>query len=422
MIVPVIALAPTYINLTGFSLINCDAFAFEGLLFQFYRIAFGIIAMFWILALLIRKYHVSESNFKKQIVLMGIGIESFLFLFFTVTFLAAYLTKTGVLPDSRLEYYGLFGIVIFIIYISILIVRFRAFNIKLIATQALIWGLAILIASQFFFIKEKTNFILNGIGFLAAIILGQNLIKSVKKEIEQKEQLATLLKQRASLVHLITHKVKGSFARTKAIFSEMLVGTFGEISPEAKKMAEKGLSFDNNGIQTVNLVLNVDNMQSGLVKYDMKNTNFKDLVEEVASEKKNPAEEKGLGLEVEIIDDNYNMTGDPFWLKEAINNLIDNSIRYTKEGKIMVGLTKHDNKILFSVKDTGVGINEEDKKHLFMEGGRGAKSVEINVDSTGYGLFTVKLIVDAHKGKVWGESEGPNKGSQFYIELPISEK
>jgi hypothetical protein len=350
---------------------------------------------------------------------MGAGVELFLFSFFGMEFLAAYFARLGILPDSGLEMYGLFGMVIFMIYIGFLVVRFGVFNIKLLATQALIWGLAALIGSQFFFIKNPTNYTLNGIGFVAAIVLGQYLVKSVKKEIEQRKQLAMLLKQRESMVHLITHKVKGSFTRIKFLFAGMLDGTFGEISSEIKKRAEQGLEFDDNGIQTVDLVLNVANIQNGLIKYDMKTLDFKNLVEEVITEKKIPAESKGLSIETETGDGSYNVTGDAFWLKEVVNNLLENSIRYTKEGKIMVSLKKHDNKILFSVKDNGVGINEEDKKHLFTEGGRGAKSVQINVDSTGYGLFTVKLIVDAHAGRVWAESEGENKGSQFYVELPI---
>ena len=111
--------------------------------------------------------------------------------------------------------------------------------------------------------------------------------------------------------------------------------------------------------------------------------------------------------------------GDSIWLKEAINNLIDNSIKYTKEGKITVELEKKNSNILFSIKDTGMGITEEDKQHLFTEGGRGKDSVKVNVDSTGYGLFTVKLIVEAHKGTVSAQSEGPGKGSTFFVELPV---
>ncbi|MFZ2072787.1 MAG: ATP-binding protein [Minisyncoccia bacterium] len=424
LLAPVLILASTNFNISGFNITNCDAFDFEWLPFKVYGTALGVLAMIWILVLLVRKYRVSASDFRKQIVLMGIGIELFLFSFFGMEFLATYLTKIGILSDSQLELYGLFGMVIFMIYISILTVRFKTFNVKLIATQALVWGLMFLVGSQFFFIKETTNFILTGITFVGVIIFGQLLIKSVKIEIKQKERLEILLKQRESLTHLVTHKVKGSFTRSKYIFAEMVEGTFGKLSKELQEMAEKGLNSDNEGIATVDLVLNAANLQTGTVKYEMKPVDFKEIVSHFVDELKDRALSKGLKFETDIKDGDYNISGDSFWLKEVVHNLIDNSIRYTKEGSVKVGLEKkitstqgERNKILFYVKDTGVGINDEDKKNLFTEGGRGKNSVSVNVDSTGYGLFTVKLIVDAHKGRIWAESEGDNKGTTFFVEL-----
>lgn len=427
LLTPIIFFTPTSFNISGLDITECDAFKFEQLPFEFYYTLLGVLAMIWILVLLIRRYHTSTPDFRKQIILMGVGIELFIFSFFTMVFLASYLTGIGLLPDSGLELYGMFGMVIFVIYITILTVEFKTFNIKLLATQALIWGLVALIGSQFFFIKIPINFVLNGVGFLAAIILGQFLVKSVKKEIQQREQLAKLnislqesIKQRESLVHLVTHKVKGSFTRTKYLFAGMLDGTFGEISPEIRKRAEQGLEFDNGGIETTDVVLKASNLSSGTVRYDMQLVDLKDIVQKIIEEKKIPAEKKGLKMESDIKDEKdgvYHILGDANWIKEAINNLVENSIRYTREGKITVGLEKKNDKILFSVKDTGMGITEEDKKGLFTEGGRGKDSIRANVDSTGYGLYSVKLIVEAHKGRVWMESEGLNKGSAFYIEL-----
>lgn len=230
--------------------------------------------------------------------------------------------------------------------------------------------------------------------------------------------LQDLIKQRESLVHLVTHKVKGSFTRSKYIFAGILDGTFGETTPEIKKYAEQGLESDNMGIETVDLVLSVANMQKGIVKYDMQEMDLKDLVIKTILEKKVSAEAKNLQIETDIKEESYKILGDAFWLKEAINNLIENSIKYTKKGTLAVGLEKTADKILISVKDTGIGITEEDKKILFTEGGRGKDSVHVNVDSTGYGLYSVKLIIEAHKGKVWAESEGIDKGSTFFIELP----
>lgn len=417
LIFPAIFLAPTYLNLSGFDLTNCDAFSFEWFPFRIYYSSFGLLAIVWILILLIRRYKVASSDFKKQIILMGAGIELFLLSFFLTEFLASYLTRIGVFSDSRVEMYGLFGIVIFLIFISVLVVRFRAFNAKLIATQALVYGLAILIGSQFFFIKTDINFILNGIGFVAAIVLGQLLVKSVKKEMKQKEQLQVLLQQRESLTHLVTHKVKGSFTRSKYIFAEILDGTFGAVTPELKEMAKKGLDSDNQGISTVDLVLNAANLQTGTVKYDMKQIDMKELVQKVSDEMTEAINSKGIKYELKIEDGVYNTLGDEFWIKEVVHNLIDNSLKYTPKGEIVARLFRNADKIIFSVKDTGVGITEEDKKNLFKEGGRGKDSVKVNVDSTGYGLYTVKLIVDAHKGKIKAESEGKDKGSTFTVEL-----
>jgi signal transduction histidine kinase len=105
-------------------------------------------------------------------------------------------------------------------------------------------------------------------------------------------------------------------------------------------------------------------------------------------------------------------------MQNAFKNLIDNSIKYTPSGSVDVTLTKTGTTIRFEIKDTGVGITPEDMKNLFTEGGHGKESAKVNVESTGFGLFIVKNIIEAHKGKVWAESEGAGKGSKFIVELP----
>jgi signal transduction histidine kinase len=57
---------------------------------------------------------------------------------------------------------------------------------------------------------------------------------------------------------------------------------------------------------------------------------------------------------------------------------------------------------------------------LFTEGGHGTDSRKVNVDSTGYGLFIAKSVVDAHHGRIWAESDGAGKGSRFVVELPAA--
>jgi len=425
---PVVILLPFKYNLIGVDVGFCNAI--EGFIAQYFTYIVEVIFILSIIFLTtLESRKAYNADRKKEIIILGVGIILFLIAFSSGNIIGSF-TENWTLAQA-----GLIGMPIFIGFLAYLIVRFHTFNIKTFATQVLMLAIWILVLGILFIRQIENVRVITGLTLILVTIAGYLLIKSVKKEIRQKEKLAKLnielessIKQRESLVHLITHKVKGSFTRTKYIFAGMLDGTFGDISPEVKKVATQGLEFDNGGIQTVDLVLNVANLQNGLIKYDMKMIDFKNIVLETIADKKIGAEAKGLKLEMEIKpaslaggNSAYNLTGDVFWLKEVVNNLISNSITYTKEGKIIVGLEKRNDKILFFVKDTGIGITEEDKKHLFTEGGRGKDSIKINVDSTGYGLFTVKTVVKEHKGRVWAESDGAGKGSTFFIELPATQ-
>ena len=312
----------------------------------------------------------------------------------------------------------------FIILTSYDIVKNKIFNVKIIGTEIFMVLLLLLTLFQFIQAPNLSTIFLRGGIFLSLLGVGVLLIRSVMKEVEQREQLQTLnielenlVKQRESLMHLITHKVKGSFTHSKYIFAGILDGTFGEVNEEIKKRSNQGLEANDAGIKTVDLVLNTTNLQKGTVKYEMVKFDFRDLVAKIIGEKKIQIEQKQLTLENHLENGAFNTLGDTFWLKEAVNNLIENSVKYTPKGKITIKLENKNDKILLSVQDTGVGITEEDKKNLFTEGGRGKDSVKVNVDSTGYGLYSVKLIVEAHSGKVWAESAGAGKGSTFYLEL-----
>ena len=147
---------------------------------------------------------------------------------------------------------------------------------------------------------------------------------------------------------------------------------------------------------------------------------MKVVVQEVYEKQKENAKKKGLSVNLRIEEGDYHTTGDIIQLGESVRNLIDNSINYTLAGSVDVELSQTDKSVLVKIKDTGVGIAPEDRERLFKSGGRGANSLKVNVNSTGYGLVFVKNVVEAHGGKVGVESEGKDKGSTFYMELPKS--
>ncbi|PJA32652.1 MAG: hypothetical protein CO185_02035, partial [Candidatus Zambryskibacteria bacterium CG_4_9_14_3_um_filter_42_15] len=252
-------------------------------------------------------------------------------------------------------------------------------------------------------------------------ILGFLLIRSVKHEVFLREQLQVANEGQANLIHIINHQIKGYLSKARNIFSELLTDNgYGPIPEPAKPMLDEGFKSLTEGVDFVKDFLDAANIEKGSYTYNMEPLDFKALVLETAEKQKALAEEKGLSFDVNVSEGDYNYHGDKAQLGQAVRNLIDNSIRYTPKGTINIQLTTNNKKILFMVKDTGVGISNELKPKLFTKGGRDKDSLKVNVNSTGFGLAFVKGVVDAHKGRVWAESAGPNLGSTFYMELPLN--
>ena len=113
----------------------------------------------------------------------------------------------------------------------------------------------------------------------------------------------------------------------------------------------------------------------------------------------------------------YYVKVDPDRLREVITNLFDNAVKYTEKGKITIGLTGNEEVAQLFIKDTGVGIPEEDVPHMFQKFYRVDNSATRTIGGTGLGLFISRKIIEMYKGRVWVESE-LGKGSTFYINLP----
>ena len=103
----------------------------------------------------------------------------------------------------------------------------------------------------------------------------------------------------------------------------------------------------------------------------------------------------------------------------AIQNLVDNASKYTPQGgKIIISLKHEDQKLIFSISDTGVGIPAEQHGRIFSKFFRADNVIRMQTDGSGLGLFISKAIIENHKGSIWFEStEG--KGTTFYFSLPV---
>lgn len=412
-LIPTIILGSTKLNLLGYNLSNCDRNAYEGILASYGYVLEILYALLIVIIAIIAYRRVTDKISKRKIVLVTVGITLFLLSFSLGNILEVFT------ENWYIGQYGLFGAPIFMAFLTFMIVRFKAFDIKLIGSQALVWVLIILISSEFFFVESNINRILIGITLILSAIVGLIIIRSVKKEIAQREELAVANENQQLLIRFITHQVKGFFTKSKMIFASIIEGDMGDVSEPLKSIVKEGLESDNKAVEMVQEVLKASSLRSGQMTYNLEDVDVGVFVKEIAEGFREVAVQKGLNYEVNVPDHNIKIKLDKLQMTQVYKNLIDNSIKYTTTGYVKVDLKIKPDTVLFSIHDSGVGLSDGDKAKLFREGGRGEESLKLNVNSTGYGLFIVKKIVEGHNGKIWAASAGRGHGSQFYVELKL---
>jgi len=145
------------------------------------------------------------------------------------------------------------------------------------------------------------------------------------------------------------------------------------------------------------------------------------MLSEVVETQRQAAERRGLELRLSPPKEKPpKVEMDREKIHQSIFNLIDNAIKYTEKGLIEVSAVpvEHGKAVQISVRDTGVGMNSEDKEKLFQKFSR-ASGADINPSGLGIGLYLAYRMVKDHGGKIWAESAGKGKGSTFFVQLPV---
>ena len=391
-----------------------------GPLFQFYTFYFLLYILGFIALLYHTQRNINDGVRKSQIrfVLFGVALYS----------LSAVITSL-ILP----KFFNIFdytlldapSLIFFVGFTAYSILRLHLFNIKVIATELLVFALSIFVLIRIVISENLREQIINGGLFTAIIFIGTFLIRSVINEVSQREKIQLLAdeltkanEQQTNLIHVISHQIKGFLTKSRNIFSTVLEGDYGPVTNEQKELFTSGLASSTDGVAVAQQILNAASIERGDVRYEFKPTDLRAMVEDTVEKLKHNANSKGVNLTLSVPPTPLIVPADALHLREVMRNLIDNAIRYTPQGSVEVRLVGEGKSVRFSVKDSGVGISPEDRPRLFTKGGVGKDSRKINVDSSGYGLFIAKQIVEAHKGRIWVESGGEGKGSTFIVELP----
>jgi signal transduction histidine kinase len=153
------------------------------------------------------------------------------------------------------------------------------------------------------------------------------------------------------------------------------------------------------------------------VAYQKENLDLEELINQITAGLKLLAEKKNLSLTTRIPDKLPEVLGDRQEITRVISNLIDNAIKYSESGEIVVSALRRPRKIEISVNDQGIGLSTP-KGNYDKIFGRFFQE-KASSDGSGVGLAICKKVVEAHGGRIWVESEGKGKGTTFKFTLPL---
>jgi signal transduction histidine kinase len=222
--------------------------------------------------------------------------------------------------------------------------------------------------------------------------------------------------EKSEFMAFASHEIRNPITAMRGYASLITDGTTGEANAETKKAAEQILLTGNEVLMLIRQFLDRSKLELGKVTYTIESFDISLALEQLADGFKSHITERGLVLKT-VIPIAVMAKGDLGKCKEVLGNVIDNSLKYTREGGITLSVETKGDKVWAIVSDTGVGIPQETLPHLFQKFSR-ADAQKANLLGTGLGLYLGKVFVEGMGGKIWAESEGKGKGSRFIIELP----
>jgi len=230
-------------------------------------------------------------------------------------------------------------------------------------------------------------------------------------------QLRRLETVRRDFISNVSHELRTPLASLKALAETLQEGALDD-PPAAKRFILRMETEIDNMTQLVNELLELSRIESGKVPLSFHRIQPCDLLKPAYDRMIMQTERAGLEMTLECQSDLPAVFADPDRIVQVLINLIHNATKFTKpKGKIKLSAYKDNNRIVFFVQDTGVGIDRKDLGRIFE---RFYKADRARAGGgTGLGLSIARHMIEVHGGYIWAESE-KNTGSTFYFTLPTA--
>lgn len=243
----------------------------------------------------------------------------------------------------------------------------------------------------------------------------------LKKLKVKNEELKKLNETKTDLISISAHQLRTSLSALKWTLKMFLDGDLGKLTEEQNNFIKKVYNSNEKMVSIVNNLLILNHAEETEIKYNFRKTDLLYLTEQIILDFSGEIKKKKIELIFNNSENSIPLVNcDEEMIRFVIQNLIDNSIKYSNDGDVVyVSLKKDASNIILSVQDTGIGIQPENKDNIFKKYYRAPNAKEKDFIGSGLGLYTTKNIIEKHNGKIWFENK-QEKGVTFSFSLPIN--
>lgn len=246
---------------------------------------------------------------------------------------------------------------------------------------------------------------------------------AVFSDISNEKQSA---RQRDEFISTASHEMRTPVAAIEGFLALAMNPKVSNIDENAQKYIQKAYDSTQHLGKLFRDLLSITKLEDGRIKNNPEPFELGKTIKAAVDELQFKAEQKSLDLKLKSsqsagdqkgIMPLYYVNADPERVREVFVNLVDNAIKFTPQGEVNITIEGDEREVTVGVHDQGVGIPEDEVKHLFQKFYRVDNSKTREIGGTGLGLYLSRTIIEMYGGRIWVESE-EGKGSSFYFTLP----
>ncbi len=381
--------------------------------------------------LLIFKYKKSSGKERAQNSYFILGVIA------TFSFMAlSTVIFVVILKTSATVFLGPLSSVMLMLFIAYAIFKYHLFNIKLIATETLVVFLTIILVTEGVVSRSVATVLFKFFFALLVAIFGWSLLRSVRKEVKQKEELSNLAesleqanarlleidKQKTDFLSIASHQLRTPLSVLKGYIELVKDGAYGKVGSTVTKVLGDMNTNNEHLIKLVDDFLNITRIEQGRIKYEFGMHDICKLTDDAMRDLKFKAVRHGLEVKWACPKEKKEIYCDAEKIHHIIYNFIDNAIKYSEKGAVKVSFNQEDGGVALRVRDQGLGFKKSDGANFYQKFYRGENVKGTNVNGTGLGLYVCRKFIEGHNGRVWAKSDGLGKGSEFGFWVPLEVK